>query len=164
MRILVIKSIVFTLLVPGTVAVMVPWSIIQEAEVGDLYSILSGLFLMAIGIAIYSWCVWDFVTFGKGTPAPIDAPKNLVVRGLYHYSRNPMYVGVLFFISGWALLYTIPLMIVYGICVALCFQLFVVFYEEPMLEKLFGSDYGKYCVSVNRWMPRLGQLILKPHI
>lgn len=155
MKILFIKTIAFTLLVPGTVAVMAPWIIIGDAELGSGYSIFFGLFLMCSGAAIYGWCVWDFITFGKGTPAPIDAPKHLVVRGLYHYTRNPMYVGVLFFISGWSLLYTLPYMVIYGLCVAVCFQLFVLFYEEPMLEKSFGSEYKEYSLSVNRWLPKL---------
>jgi protein-S-isoprenylcysteine O-methyltransferase Ste14 len=164
MKILFLKTIIFTLLIPGTVAVIIPLSIIQGAEIGGTYSMLCGLLLMSIGVVIYAWCAWDFIVFGKGTPAPIDAPKHLVIRGLYHYSRNPMYVGVLFFISGWTLLYTVPLMIVYGLCVVACFQLFVVFYEEPMLEKLFGSEYEEYSLSVNRWLPGLFSLTLTPYI
>ena len=57
--------------------------------------LLSALALLAFGGAIYAWCVWDFAVFGRGTPAPIDAPKKLVVRGLYRYTRNPIYLGVL---------------------------------------------------------------------
>ena len=51
--------------------------------------------LYPVGGIIYLCCVWDFAHFGRGTPAPIDAPKQLVVSGLYRYVRNPMYVGVL---------------------------------------------------------------------
>ena len=107
-----------------------------------------------IGGSIYSWCVFDFASFGRGTPAPIDAPKKLVRRGLYRYSRNPMYVGVLTVIYGWAILYLSIAVAVYGIVVACCFYCFVVFFEEPILRKRFGSDYEQYCAEVPRWLAR----------
>ncbi|MCK4840479.1 MAG: isoprenylcysteine carboxylmethyltransferase family protein [Methylococcales bacterium] len=153
MIILLIKTITFTLLIPGTVAVMVPWLITKSAVIGNDWSILCGVFLMCVGVAIYAWCVWDFVSFGKGTPAPIDAPKHLVVKGLYHYTRNPMYVAVLSFIAGWMFLYTMPLLLVYGASIAIGFQLLVIFFEEPLLQKSFNSEYTEYKASVNRWLP-----------
>jgi len=153
MKILLIKTIGFTLLLPGMVAGVTPWLISTSAELGSVYSIFFGLFLMCLGVAIYGWCAWDFVSVGKGTPAPIDAPKHLVVRGLYHYTRNPMYVGVLLFISGWVSLYTMPVMLVYWLGVASLFQILVLFYEEPILQELFGAEYKSYCASVKRWLP-----------
>lgn len=155
MKLLFIKSFAFTLFLPGTVTVIVPLFIIKEIIFESYFPAFFALLLMCIGTAIYVWCVWDFVVSGKGTPAPIDAPKHLVVSGLYCYTRNPMYVGVLCFIFGWVLLYTVFNMIIYALCVALCFQLFVVFYEEPILQKQFGSEYSLYRLSVNRWLPKL---------
>lgn len=155
MKLLFIKSFAFTLFLPGTVAVMIPLLITKEIVFESYFSAFFALLLMCIGTVIYVWCVWDFVVSGKGTPAPIDAPKHLVVNGLYCYTRNPMYVGVLCFIFGWVLLYTVSSMIIYAVCVALCFQLFVVFYEEPILQKQFGSEYSLYRLSVNRWLPKL---------
>ena len=151
--ILLLKNLIFSLLVPGTVAVLGPLLISKGAGDYGSWLGLSGSILLLTGLAIYCWCVWDFATFGKGTPAPIDAPKRLVVRGLYRYSRNPMYVGVLCVIFGWALFYAASGIFIYGVCVAICFQLFVVFYEEPLLQQLFGTEYGQYKSSVNRWLP-----------
>src|SRR5437867_2949163 len=58
-----------------------------------------------LGAAVYGRCVWDFGSVGRGTPAPIDPPKVLVVRGLYRYVRNPMYLGVLCALSGEAVFF-----------------------------------------------------------
>jgi protein-S-isoprenylcysteine O-methyltransferase Ste14 len=151
--ILLLKNLVFSLLVPGTVAVLGPLLISTGTVDYGSWLVLSGSILLFVGLVIYCWCVWDFAIFGRGTPAPIDAPKRLVVRGLYRFSRNPMYVGVLCIIFGWALFYTAFGVFIYGLSIAICFQLFIVFYEEPMLQQLFGVEYGEYQSTVNRWLP-----------
>ncbi|MCP4407399.1 MAG: isoprenylcysteine carboxylmethyltransferase family protein [Gammaproteobacteria bacterium] len=93
------------------------------------------------------------VSFGRGTPAPIDAPKQLVVRGLYRYTRNPMYLGILTIILGWATLFKSFNLVFYAVCVVSCFHLFIIFYEEPHLQKIFGQAYDQYCAKVGRWLP-----------
>ena len=75
-----------------------------------------------VGGGIYLWCVWDFATFGRGTPAPIDMPKKLVVRGLYNIVRNPMYVGVSTFILGWAVYFASWALLGYAAAVWLMFH------------------------------------------
>lgn len=149
------KNLLFTLVVPGTVAVYLPWRIAggRIREAGPLDAAAIGL--LAAGAAIYAWCVWDFARFGRGTPAPIDAPKRLVVRGLYRFARNPMYVGVLGVILGWAAWFRAPGLVLYALGVLACFQLFVRLYEEPHLRSAFGSEYEDYCRRVGRWGPRL---------
>jgi protein-S-isoprenylcysteine O-methyltransferase Ste14 len=114
---------------------------------------LLGLGLLIAGAAIYVWCVWDFATFGHGTPAPIDAPKKLVVRGLYRYTRNPMYLGVLTIILGWAIAFQGLALVAYAVIVWACFQAFIVLYEEPHLRRTFGSEYEAYSQRVSRWLP-----------
>jgi hypothetical protein len=96
-----------------------------------------------------------FRVFRAGTPAPIDAPKKLVVRGLYRYTRNPIYVGVLAVILGWALLFRAAPLVIYALIVGMCFHLFVVLYEERHLRREFGNEYDEYCARVGRWLPRL---------
>ena len=75
------------------------------------------------------------------------------MRGLYQYTRNPMYVGVLSVISGWALLFQSSTLAVYAMCIAASFHLFVLLYEEPHLRKVFGPSYEHYCSQVDRWLP-----------
>jgi len=152
---LLFKNLLFTLVIPGTVAVYLPLQIVRDRPFVTGPAFGAGCLLVLIGASIYAWCVWDFATFGRGTPAPIDAPKKLVVRGLYRYTRNPMYVGVLSVILGWSVLSGAFELVLYALVVGTGFQVFIVFYEEPHLERDFGSEYGDYRRRVGRWLPRL---------
>jgi protein-S-isoprenylcysteine O-methyltransferase Ste14 len=151
-----IKTIVFTFLVPGTVTILVPYWLLSSSSVPPLQlSVFRyfGVFPILIGIAIYLWCAWDFTFAGRGTPAPIDPPKELVVRGLYRYVRNPMYVGILSILLGGALLFASRRLFAYTAIVFIFFFLFVVAYEEPILREKFGESYRQYCRNVPRWIP-----------
>lgn len=152
--VLLLKNLLFTVVVPGTVAVYVPLSLAAGRPLGSGVWLLAALVLFGAGGGIYAWCVWDFASFGLGTPAPIDAPRRLVVRGLYRYSRNPMYVGVLAVILGQAALWRASGILLWGLGVGVCFQLFVVLYEEPHLARTFGTSYEQYRARVGRWLPR----------
>ena len=152
---LLLKNLLFTVLVPGTVGVYLPLRLAQGGQPVAGPMLVLAFILLALGATTYVWCVWDFATFGRGTPAPIDAPKRLVVRGLYRYVRNPMYVGVLTVILSWAVLFQSTQVFVYAISIGICFHLFVVLYEERHLARLFGAEYREYCASVGRWLPHL---------
>ncbi len=151
---LYVKAALFTLVAPGSVGVWVPAFLARNRETVEGAVQVPAVLLMAIGGLIYLRCVWDFVAFGKGTPAPIDAPKRLVIRGLYRYSRNPMYVGLLTMIAGWALLYGSVLLAAYGVGIFIFFSLFIHFHEEPRLSREFGDEYEAYRTQVGRWLPR----------
>jgi protein-S-isoprenylcysteine O-methyltransferase Ste14 len=153
--VLLLKNLLFTIVAPGTVAVLVPLFIARDrsAASGEVLAVALGLF--GLGATIYAWCVWDFASFGRGTPAPIDAPKKLVIRGLYRFTRNPMYLGVLTAILAWAVLFRTASLGLYTVSVALCFHMFILLYEEPHLERQFGSQYSIYKAEVGRWLPRL---------
>jgi protein-S-isoprenylcysteine O-methyltransferase Ste14 len=152
---LLLENILFTIVVPGTVAVYVPLLVACDRSPASGLLFACAFLVLALGAAIYASCVWDFATFGRGTPAPIDAPKQLVSRGLYRYTRNPMYVGVLTVIVGWGLMFRAPVLILYALAIGGCFQLFIVFYEEPHLRREFGNGYDEYCARVGRWLPRV---------
>jgi protein-S-isoprenylcysteine O-methyltransferase Ste14 len=149
---LALENLLFTVLVPGTVAGYVPYQITRSGSLASGGWLLLGGALFLLGVAIYAWCVWDFASFGRGTPAPIDAPKRLVVRGLYRYSRNPMYVGVLSVVLGWSAAYADLRVLAYAAFVLLAFSLFVRLYEEPHLEREFGDEYREYRGRVGRWL------------
>lgn len=151
---LFLKNLLFTIAIPGTVAVYVPLLIAGDRPWGSGIYLYVAWALIATGGMIYLWCVWDFAMFGRGTPAPIDAPKKLVVRGLYRYTRNPMYVGVLTMILGWALLFRAVALVIYALFLGMCFHAFIVLYEERHLHKVFGSEYDDYRSRVGRWLPR----------
>jgi protein-S-isoprenylcysteine O-methyltransferase Ste14 len=113
--------------------------------------------LSVLGFAVAIRCVWDFGHTGRGTPAPFAPPQRLVVVGFYRYVRNPMYVG---FLTGWLGLWIVfgranwP-MIAGAAAALLAVALFVRFYEEPHLRRIFDAGSEEYCRNVRRWLPRL---------
>jgi len=153
-----LKTLIFTIIVPGAIAALIPYLLLSRtpssfADIGPLQTF--GLIPMAIGAAIYLRCAWDFASTGKGTPAPIDPPKRLVARGLYRFVRNPMYVGVLTALLGEAWLFGSWTLLAYAAIVFTWEHLFVVFYEEPALKRQFGESYAEYLTRTPRWIPRI---------
>ena len=126
--------------------------IVQPGAVGTWQ--FAGMFLGAVGAALAIACISAFVFVGKGTPAPFDPPRRLVVQGPYRLVRNPMYLGAGFALSGAALFYqSIPLF-GYAVLFLLITHVFVVSYEEPTLRRTFERDYEAYCRQVGRWWPK----------
>ena len=150
---LFLKNLVFVILVPGVAAVAVPVWLGGPGGWWPLRAVSGIPFIL--GAAVAGKCVLDFAVTGRGTPAPIDPPKVLVVRGLYRFVRNPMYVGVLLIILGWALYFASLRIVTYGAVLWLGFHLFVVLYEEPHLSRRFGTSYDEYRAETPRWLPRL---------
>ena len=148
------KTLIFMTVVGGTVVVYIPYLMRGPGAHAISALGLLGVVPAAVGVAVVLWCEWDFATFGRGTPFPLDAPKQLVARGLYRFVRNPMYVGVLLAILGQALWFESAATLWYAMAAALCFHLFVVFYEEPTLRRKFGESYAQYAKAVPRWMPK----------
>jgi len=114
-----------------------------------------GIVLMVVGAALAVSCVAVFVMRGRGTPAPFDPPREFVAQGPYQYVRNPMYVGGLGVLAGFGLYQRSLAIVLFALVFLCCAHLFVVFYEEPGLERRFGQSYRDYKRSVNRWLPRL---------
>ena len=154
---LFIEAIVFTIIVPGTIAFWLPPIVLDASRfvVPRSWSIaqFAALVPLAIGAAIYARCVWDFVTRGHGIPLPIDHPTQLVVSGLYRYVRNPMYLGVLLFLLAEALFLEYPAFVIYTAIWFGFVNLFVLAYEEPNLRRKFGDSYTRYTAAVGRWIP-----------
>ncbi len=151
---ILLKNLIFTLVVPGTVGVYVPLLIAREQAPVSGSRFAIALTLLTAGGALYAWCVWNFAVVGRGTPAPIDAPKKLVTHGPYRLVRNPMYLGVLAVILGLAVLLQSAAVLGYAVGVGVCCHLFVVLYEEPHLRRAFGAEYENYCLRVGRWLPK----------
>lgn len=151
---LVIQVLVSFLALPLVVAGLIPVLII----VADPFRqplFLPGIGVPAAGLVITISCVLEFFRQGQGTLAPWAPPKHLVVTGLYRYSRNPMYIGVLLIITGLSLLFTSPILLAYSAAVGTAFHLRIVKYEEPALSAVFGQKWVLYSALVNRWIPKL---------
>ena len=151
-----LRVLAFTVLIPGLVTVYAPlWLIITPARVmarwpPDAWR-APALAAIVAGIGVYLMCASRFATEGFGTPAPWDPPGRLVTGGLYRFTRNPMYVGLVCALLGEAWLFASRSQVVYAGLVALAFHFRVIMYEEPRLRGQFGADFAAYCGRVRRW-------------
>lgn len=155
MNALAFRSLLFLVLIPGTVAGYIPWRILrarQQFAFPD-FSISSVLAagLALLGLCVLLVCVWDFFQVGRGTLAPFDPPQRLVVRGLYRFTRNPMYNGVIALLLGEAWFFQSSDLFQYALVIFIMFHLMVLIYEEPALDAKFGESYRAYRAAVPRW-------------
>ena len=108
------------------------------------------LFLMSLALVIY--CSRLFAVIGRGTPVPIAPPSELVVSGLYRFTRNPIYVAQVAIMLSYFLYFgELGLLLYTGIWLLLV-QGFIVCVEEPDLRKRFGTPYIEYTRDVPRWV------------
>ncbi|HET6594027.1 MAG TPA: isoprenylcysteine carboxylmethyltransferase family protein [Anaerolineales bacterium] len=150
-----LRSFLFLVIAPGTVAGMIPLALLRTGpriETGVFAYLALPLWL--VGGIVLLWSFWNFLAQGRGTPAPIDPPKELVATGFYRYVRNPMYVGVLALLLGHFLWFGYWNLLIYAILVFIAFNTFVTYYEEPTLKRKFGTAYEDYLRKVSRWIPR----------
>jgi|SRR5271155_999430 len=152
-------TIMFTVVVPGSVVGLVPYLISRWELRPPLFGFGPGRW---IGFAMFVVAVPPFADFltrfvreGHGTPAPIAPTGRLVVGGVYRHVRNPAYIAAIAMLVGQALFLGNLGVLEYAFVVALGFHLFAILYEEPTLRGTFGSDYLDYCRSVPRLIPRL---------
>ncbi len=152
-----VRTVLFTILVPGTELVLFPLVVVL-LDLGSRFDLGSARYLgfvpLLVGLAIILRCFVDFIRRGHGTPAPFDPPRTLVVTGLYRYVRNPQYVAVVLVVVGEALLTEMVVLFGYAAFFAIGYHLFVKYYEEPTLGRLFGEPYARYREAVPRWLPR----------
>ncbi len=141
------RALVAFLLLPGMVAFVIPWLLRPPATEARV----AGLPVLALGTVLLLWCVRDFYVAGRGSLAPWAPPKNLVVVGLYRWSRNPMYVAVLTILCGWAIAYASRGLWIYAALIAVAFHVRVVFGEEPWLARTHGNVWAEYRANVPRW-------------
>jgi protein-S-isoprenylcysteine O-methyltransferase Ste14 len=147
---------VFLVLVPGVIAGLIPWALTGwQMDDAPLSVRIAGGALVAGGAGFLLHAFARFVIEGIGTPAPVAPTERLVIGGVYRHVRNPMYLAVGATIAGQALLLGQWVLLAYAGVFFATVAAFVVTYEEPTLERRFGSDYELYRRSVPGWLPRL---------
>jgi protein-S-isoprenylcysteine O-methyltransferase Ste14 len=143
----------------GVLLVYVPARLLSRFGVASPAAIeapqIAGLMIGTAGAALALWCVFTFAFAGRGTPAPFDPPRRLVVRGPYRFVRNPMYAGAVLALSGAALFYRSLALLGYAALFLVTAHLFVAFYEERVLGQTFGQEYEAYRGRVGRWWPHM---------
>jgi len=112
---------------------------------------IAGLSLCLISISLFICSSHLFSKIGKGTPAPIEPPKELVAEGIYRFTRNPIYIGYILAIVGEFLIFGHFFLLIYALGGIFFVHFFVVYVEEPSLKKRFGDQYDRYMETVPRW-------------
>lgn len=151
---MLLRALLAFLALPGTVAFVVPL-LIAATDPARRPIFAPGAVLVLAGGVLLLWCVRDFAVAGRGTLAPWDPPRRLVAVGPFRHVRNPMYLGVLALLAGWATLFGSWRLVAYAIVVAGAFHVRVVRHEEPWLAARFGAGWERYRAHVPRWCPRL---------
>jgi protein-S-isoprenylcysteine O-methyltransferase Ste14 len=157
---ILVRAVTYAALFIGLVLIYVParllsWSGIVRPATMEVPQVV-GMVIGATGAAVALWCIFTFATVGRGTPAPFDPPRRLVIRGPYRFVRNPMYIGAGLALAGAALFYESWRLLGYTGFFFLATHLFVVGYEEPTLRQSFGQEYEAYRRKVRRWWPSVG--------
>jgi protein-S-isoprenylcysteine O-methyltransferase Ste14 len=148
---------------PFTMAVLIPlWLARREgitpAPAGSAAGIAvqaGGLGLLIAGLTLFVASLRRFATEGRGTLAPWDPPRELVVRGPYRYVRNPMISGVLLVLVGEGLVLRSRAHLLWACVFFAINAVYIPLLEEPTLERRFGERYREYRRHVPRLVPRI---------
>jgi protein-S-isoprenylcysteine O-methyltransferase Ste14 len=152
-----LKTIIYMGFMHGLFTVYVPYQLASRDTPLVNFEIFRYLAfpLWILGTLIIVRCCADIIRRGRGTPAFVDPPKELVVVGLYRYVRNPIYAGAMLFQVGFIFWFGSVLAIAYALLFFLAFNVLILIVEEPILRNQFGAAYEEYCRRVPRWIPRL---------
>jgi protein-S-isoprenylcysteine O-methyltransferase Ste14 len=162
---LALRSLLWAVLLPGFIVGYVPWRFFGLSRLRlNLFSPqhVIGLLCVGVGGGLLISCIWAFARRGRGTLAPVDPPQELVVRGLYRYVRNPMYLSVTTILLGEALVARSHALLLYWAIWFVAANLFVIGYEEPALRRRFGKSYELYTRQVGRWLPHFRRGLRNP--
>ena len=159
----IFKSILFTVFIPGTVAIFFPYLLIQYYPDHFDNSILYylGLVILLLGIIFYLLSVLSFIDLG-GTPQiyfmkKIEKifglePDQLAQSGIYNFSRNPMYAGVALTTFGVGLILQSPIIVLWAVIFFGLTNIVVILIEEPHLKSKYGESYEIYYQKTPRWI------------
>ena len=113
----------------------------------------AALALVAIGQSISISGILLFRRAGTTVnPFKPDAASSLVTNGVYRFTRNPMYIGLLLTLLGWAAFLSSPVALLYLAVFVLYMNRFQIEPEERVLASLFGAGYAAYRTQVRRWL------------
>ena len=114
-----------------------------------------GLFIL-FSILAFGIALAGVISFRKQettvNPVNPEAASSLVTRGVYQFTRNPMYLGFAIFLIGWGLWLTNFVALILVLFFALYMTRFQIMPEEKALERLFRESFLDYKRSVRRWL------------
>ncbi|HKO56261.1 MAG TPA: isoprenylcysteine carboxylmethyltransferase family protein [Thermoanaerobaculia bacterium] len=154
-----IRHLLSFLALPFVVGVVVPIWIARRNGIEVAWPgwpmLFAGIVVLGVGVLLFAASLWEFVTRGRGTLAPWDPPRSLVVHGPYRYVRNPMISGLLFVLAAEAILLRSSPHAGWFLTFLVINAIYIPLMEEPMLADRFGDSYREYCRNVPRVIPRL---------
>lgn len=122
-------------------------------QIPDAARVLGSLVLTGVGQGIG---IAGLVAFRRAKttvdPVKADLASSLVVRGVYRYTRNPMYLGFLLTLLAWAVFLANPLAVLWVVVYVLYITRLQIIPEERVLASLFGAEYEAYKGRVRRWV------------
>ncbi len=152
-------------LLPGTMTVLLPALLLYASrgpEIGfglapppAALAVLAGAVLLGLGLELMYRTISLFAAVGRGTLAPWDPTRRLVVAGPYRRVRNPMISGVLSVLLGEGVVLGSPAILVTAAIFFAVNAAYIPLVEEPGLVERFGDEYRRYRRNVPRWIPRL---------
>jgi protein-S-isoprenylcysteine O-methyltransferase Ste14 len=158
-----VRHLIAIAVLPFTVTVVIPMWLAQRnatqlsvgASPAEIGAQIGGLGLLIVGGLLFVTSLQRFATDGRGTLAPWDPPRRLVVRGPYRFVRNPMISGVVLVLFGEALVLLSWPHLMWALVFLGINAVSIPLIEEPQLANRFGRDYEEYCRHVPRLLPRL---------
>ncbi len=139
--------------------ILIPFFLMHLSDLYNIYSFnntllqIAGTIFIVSGVINFLYCSSIFIKHGKGgTPLITEPPKQFIVKGLYRYTRNPIYVGHIVIIFGEFLVFGKLLLLPYSLLIFLLLHLLLTMYEEPQLIKRYGHEYRDYLNKVPRWL------------
>jgi protein-S-isoprenylcysteine O-methyltransferase Ste14 len=151
-------------ILPGTGVVLIPAVLLwisqntrfaSDASEPRQIAFWVGLCALVLGLVLLIWTINLFAGLGRGTLAPWEPTKRLVVSGPYRYVRNPMISGVLFILLGEALLFQSWPIAIWMVFFFTTNAIYFPLVEEKDLERRFEDEYVLYRKNVPRWIPQL---------
>lgn len=158
-----LRHLLSIVLLPFMVVIVIPlWLMgidahaatpLEGTAIGVVLMAFGGLSFIA-GFALFVCCVVLFARVGRGTLAPWDPTRHLVVVGPYRHVRNPMISAVAMMLLGLAALHASWKLTLWFAAFMLTNHVYFLLSEEPGLVARFGGEYERYRASVPRWVPR----------
>lgn len=128
------------------------WLVVGTAQLTSSSALLGGVTtILGIGVCLSGvWCFHQRQT--TVNPLVLDKTSYLVKEGIFQWTRNPMYLGMLIVLMGWGLMLNNLLTLLFMSSFVAYLTRFQIRPEENALKKRFGAHFEAYCQQVNRWL------------
>lgn len=129
------------------------WVIPFRVEIDNTMVLyIVSIILFSIGSIVSILGVWEFRK-QKTTVNPMSPQESnsLVIKGIYTFTRNPMYLGFLLWLFSLGMLLRNPISLIAIVLFVIYMNMFQIIPEENILEEKFDKEYLKYKENVRRW-------------